>query len=144
MKAKKFNSNDTVHYLWTTIDYPTIVTAHTSNPFVNPDIQWNDCKNFSISFKPNVDTIAAFVLTSVFEYDDHDDVQDATKNHIRDMLPKFSWHLDSCSNGTDGSPDASFSTHSFNETLNPIGKIMFEVCFINRIFEQHTQEACPF
>jgi len=116
VKAKKLNSNDTIHYLWTTIDYPTLVTAHTTNPFVSPDIKWNDCWNYNISFTPNVEAISAFVLTNVFEYNDTDDNQDATKNYIKDVLPIFSWKLKSCTNGTDGSPDAMFVAHSANLT----------------------------
>ena len=124
MKAQKLNSNDSIHYLWTTIDYPTLVTAHTTNPSVFPDIQWNDCWNYSISFKPDVGAISALVLTNVFEYNDTDDKQDATKNYIQDMLPRFSWKLESCTNGTDGSPDALFVAQLANFTA---AKITLEV-----------------
>ena len=131
MKARKFNSNDTVHYLWTTIGYPTIVTAHTTDPYVKPVIEWNNCTNYSISFEPHIESMTAFVLTSVFEYLDKKDKQDATINHIRDMLPKFSWKLNSCSNGTDGNPEAMFLAQSFNVTTDPIGQIRIQVLTLN-------------
>ena len=142
VKAKKLDSNDFVHYLWTTIDYPTIVTAHTSDPSVKPDIQWNDCWNNSITFKPQVETIAAFVLTSVYEYNDPDDNRDATaaKNFIKDVLPMFSWKLESCSNGT-GSPDAVFTTNS--TALNSTSaKISIEVLIFIRFKTYGTTSAC--
>lgn len=132
VKAKKFDSDDTVHYLWTTIDYPSVVVAHTTDSSVQPVIEWNSCWNYSISFQPNVQTISAFVVTGIFEYDDPDDKQDATANLIQDILPDFSWQLESCGNGTNGNPDAVFTASS--TTLNSKANIRMEVrnCHISK------------
>eukprot|EP00112_Aurelia_sp_Birch-Aquarium-sp1_P012226 Seg257.5 transcript_id=Seg257.5/GoldUCD/mRNA.D3Y31 product="Glycosylated lysosomal membrane protein A" protein_id=Seg257.5/GoldUCD/D3Y31 len=110
VKAKSLSSNDTIHYLWSTIGLPTIVVAHTTDITAHPVINWNNGPNFEIQFVPPVPSMSAFVISNVTEYRDSKDNQDVTANaQIRDVLPKFSWSFKHCRNLTGDGADALFT-----------------------------------
>ncbi|XP_065059901.1 uncharacterized protein LOC135687300 [Rhopilema esculentum] len=108
VRAKLQSSNDIIHYLWTTIDLPTVVTAHTTDTSAKPVVEWSsNCTKYNIKFKPEISGLTAFALTSVFEYEDTNDDQDATKNFVRDVMPSLKWQLKSNSSSS-GSAIAKF------------------------------------
>ena len=122
VKAKLQSSDDIIHYLWTTIDLPTVVTAHTTDISAKPVVEWSsNCTQYNISFKPEISSLSAFALTSVFEYEDKDDDQDATKNFVRDVMPSLKWQLKSNSSSS-GSAIAKFEGSWLS------ARIGFEVC----------------
>lgn len=132
MKAKSLSSNDTIHYLWSTIGLPTIVVAHTTDITAHPVINWNNGPNFEIQFVPPVPSMSAFVISNVTEYRDSKDNQDVTANaQIRDVLPKFSWSFKNCHNLTGDGADALFTGTWNTSTMEFAVSAYFVICLDN-------------
>ena len=98
------NESDSIHYLYSCINRPTIVLTHVFTKTELQPIQWEKLLNRSsgaITFSPPVTRISGFVLSKVFSYNDTVDqvdlnghFKDGTRTQIfGDVLDEFVWSL---------------------------------------------------